>query len=80
MKLYDPSLPPPPRPNNEPVSMKMKELEVVERLPNYRLCKKKNGELVLQQMEFITKGSLYSLNHQTKMSWVDIETVEEGAE
>lgn len=74
MKLYYP------RPASEPISGEMRELEVQERLPNYRLCKKKNGELVLQQMEFITKGSVYSLNHQTTMNWVDIETVEEGAE
>lgn len=80
MKLYDPSLPPP-HPKNEPVSMKMRELEIVERLPNYRLCKKKNGELVLQQMVCTTRHlKIYPYDHKPKVDWVDIETVEEEAE
>lgn len=37
MKLYDPST------TNEPISGEMRGLEITERLPNYRLCKKKMG-------------------------------------
>lgn len=45
-----------------------------ELMPEYRLCKKKNGDLVLQRLKILVKGS------ERKLLWIDLETIEEGAE
>lgn len=83
MNIYDPkkSLPPrpslPPHPNRITLVVNREEAK-----PNYRLCKKKNGEIVLQQMFIITQGYI---SHGTpypisKVEWREIETVCEDSE
>lgn len=61
--------------------MKERYLEVKERLPHYRLCRKKSGELVLQQMECVSSGNpMRPFECEARATWIDIKTVEEGAE
>ncbi|EEY08705.1 hypothetical protein [Mannheimia haemolytica] len=50
------------------------EIRYEEITPEYRLCKKKNGEVVLQRLKVVVRGS------ERKLCWFDIETVEEVSE
>ncbi|MEG9490738.1 hypothetical protein [Mannheimia indoligenes] len=52
-------------------------VDTAEAKPNYRLCKKKNGEIVLQQMFIITQGYISHGNPYpaSKVEWREIETV-----
>ncbi|HGO5822545.1 TPA: hypothetical protein ACK3JW_000185 [Mannheimia haemolytica] len=50
------------------------EIRYEEITPEYRLCKKKDGEVVLQRLKIVVRGG------ERKFCWFDIETVEEGTE
>lgn len=56
-----------------------------EMLPIYRLCKKKNGDLVLQQKKMYFGGAVATLinpspEREIRIEWVDLETVCEESE
>lgn len=55
------------------------ELEIKQETSEYRLCRKKNGEMVLQRLFIVSKRPLNPANFEgePKAKWVDLETVSE---
>lgn len=54
-------------------------LEVEEKTSEYRLCRKKNGEIVLQRLVIVSEEYVNPSNFdaKTRVKWVDLDTEEE---
>ncbi|EEY12060.1 hypothetical protein FOMAKNOH_00264 [Mannheimia haemolytica] len=53
-----------------------------QKMPEYRLCKKKSGDIVLQQLVIgeLTPATWHNPYPDSRTYWVDLETIEEGTE
>ena len=54
-------------------------MKIEQKTSEYRLCRKKNGEMVLQRLVIVSKHYLDPANFEgePKAKWVDLETVSE---